>query len=111
MSGSICMTGVRFGALVSILSILSCVNQRDASVAGPNLAKGGGSSDPTVTSTDPPGTKQNITLDVRVFGTGCDRGSNASFARDGIVDPKLHVNSTSYVSSGELVANLTVAAD
>ena len=92
-------------------SLISCGKQQDVPLAGPSFAKGGAGANPTVTATDPRGAQQNTTLDVHVFGSGFDRGSNASFAHGGVVDPKLHVNSTSYVSSSELVASLTVAAD
>lgn len=75
----------------------------------PAFAKSGSS--PTVTSTDPSGAPQDTTLDVHVFGSGFDRGSSVAFARNGVVDSKLHVNGTSLRTSSELVANLTVAAD
>ena len=65
----------------------------------------------SVTSATPDATTPDTTLDVHVLGTGFDRGSKVSFARDGVVDPKLHVNSTTYRTGGELIANVTVAAD
>jgi hypothetical protein len=65
----------------------------------------------TVTSATPDIGIQGTTLDVVVSGSGFDRGSRVDFARDGVVDPKLHINSTTYRTTGELVANVTIAAD
>ena len=65
----------------------------------------------TVTAATPDVGIQGTTLDVVVSGSGFDRGSRVDFARDGVVDPKLHINSTTYHTTGELVANVTIAAD
>jgi len=69
---------------------------------------GGGGKGPRVDATEPPGAPQNITLDVRVFGSGFDNGSKAVFTIDGNPQPEVVTNLTTYVSSGELVANLTL---
>jgi hypothetical protein len=66
---------------------------------------------PTVTSTDPVEAPQAVTIDVHVFGSGFDRGSKADFQRGGLSDPKVHVNGTTYLSTSELVANVTIASD
>jgi hypothetical protein len=76
---------------------------------GPALGKA--ASAPTVTSTSPAEAPQAVTIDVHVFGGGFDRGSKADFQRGGVSDPKVHVNGTAYLSSSELVANVTIAAD
>jgi Tol biopolymer transport system component len=78
----------------------------------PAFGKGGpgGSGDVTVSATDPPGAPQDTTLDVRVFGTNFDRGSRADFALGGVVGPEVKTNSTRFVSSTELIANITIAA-
>ena len=66
----------------------------------------------SVTAASPAGATQESTLDVTITGSGFDRGSRAEWAIDGVVDPaKITTNSTRYVSSKELVANITVAAD
>ena len=69
------------------------------------------SGDPTVAGADPAAAPQDTTLDVLVFGSNYDQGSRVDFARGGVVDPKLKVNSTTFRSSRELVANVTVAPD
>jgi hypothetical protein len=73
------------------------------------------SGDPSVSATDPTSAPQDTTLDVRVIGSNFDRGSRADLALDCEVDctvsPKVQTNSTRFVSSGELVANITISAD
>ncbi|HEY8256446.1 MAG TPA: hypothetical protein VIG08_02200 [Gemmatimonadales bacterium] len=95
-----------------VLLALACTEPQstEPDIAGPAFAKVGGG-DPTVTSANPSEAPQDSTLDVHVLGTNYDQGSKVDFARAGVVDPKLHVNSTAYLSSTELVANVSVAAD
>jgi uncharacterized membrane protein len=92
---------------------LGCMDSRstEPSTADPAFAKGGGTSDPTVESADPATAPQDTTLDVHVFGSNYDAGSRVDFSRGGVVEPKLQVNATTFRSSGELVANVTVAPD
>ena len=92
---------------------LGCMDSRstEPSTADPAFAKAGGASDPTVESADPATAPQDTTLDVHVFGSNYDGGSRVDFSRGGVVDPKLQVNSTTFRSSRELVANVTVAPD
>jgi probable HAF family extracellular repeat protein len=65
----------------------------------------------TVKSTSPDTATVDSTLDVHVFGTGFDPGSRANWAIKGVVSPKVVTNSMRFVSSTELVANITIAAD
>jgi probable HAF family extracellular repeat protein len=75
----------------------------------PSFAAGG--SGPTVKATDPDSATVDTTLDVRVLGSGYDHGSRASWAYKGTVDEtKVKTNSTRYVSSTELVANITISS-
>lgn len=71
----------------------------------------GGTKGPTVTATDPRAAAQNVTLDVRVLGSGFDVGSRVTFERGGVASPRVVTNATTFVSSTELIANVTVAAD
>jgi uncharacterized membrane protein len=91
---------------------LACAEPRstEPSIADPAYARGGGDT-PTVTSAVPSEAPQNTTLEVRVLGSNYDQGSRVDFTRAGVVDPKLKVNSTAYVSNAELVANVSIAAD
>jgi len=80
----------------------------------PALAAGGGSDGPTVKSADPDSAPRNVTLDVRVLGSGYDAGSRATWAVNGdtaFAATKIRTNATRYVSSREIVANITIAAD
>jgi hypothetical protein len=68
----------------------------------------------SVKSTAPDSAPPDITLDVRVLGSGYDAGSKAIWAVDGdttFATTKIRTNSTRYVSSRELVANITITAD
>jgi len=112
------ITNVRLSTLGLVLAaalLVACADQQSTAPAlrGPNAAKGGpnGNGDPTVTGTDPVGAPQDITLDVRVFGTAFDSGSWVDLARDGVVAEQVQTNATTFVSSEELVANITIAAD
>lgn len=64
----------------------------------------------TVTSTMPSAAPRDTTLDVQVNGSGFGKGAIASFQLNGIVDSRVRVNSTQFVKSTQLVANLTIAA-
>jgi hypothetical protein len=68
-------------------------------------------SGPTVTSALPDSAPQATTLDVQINGSGFDSGSNATFELQGVVDSRVHVNSTKYVRSTQLTANVTIAPD
>lgn len=70
-----------------------------------------GATAPTVTAASPASSGRPATLDVRVLGRGFDRGSTVAFAFSGVTDPRLKVNSTRFVKSSELVANLTISGD
>jgi probable HAF family extracellular repeat protein len=77
-------------------------------------ASAGGGRGPAVRSTNPKFAAQGITLDVRVLGSGFDQGSRAVWAlnRDtAFATTKVKTNSTDFVSSTELVANITIGAD
>jgi probable HAF family extracellular repeat protein len=66
---------------------------------------------PTVRSAVPDSATVDTTLNVRVLGSGYDQGSRADWAFKGVPSPKVVTNSTQFVSSTELVANITIARD
>jgi uncharacterized membrane protein len=67
---------------------------------------------PAVTSTSPSFGKRGTTVDVRVLGSGFTVGAQATWLLRGVADPaRVRTNSTTYVSSTELVANITIASD
>ena len=70
------------------------------------------SSSPTVTSATPSYAYQGtVNLAVTINGSGFDRGTKASWYLNGSPYAKITVNSTSFVSSSQLVANISVASD
>ena len=75
------------------------------------VSQAGGQTTVTVTAVDPDSVVQDTTLDIRVKGSGFDRGSIAEFLLNGQLDPRVRTNSTRYAKSTELVANVTVARD
>ena len=67
---------------------------------------------PTVSSTLPKSGDKGKTLDVHVYGSGFAAGATATWALHGVADPsKVKTNSTTVVSSTELIANITIAPD
>ena len=107
--------------LLAIALAGACARDTSAPADAPSLqagrnssgggGKGGSNGGPSVKATDPAAAPQNITLDVRVMGSGFDEGSRVTFERGGTASAKVVTNSTSFVSSTELVANVTIAAD
>ena len=78
----------------------------------PVFAKAAPSGGPAVNSTLPTSGDKGQTLDVHVFGSGFANGASAQWALHGVVDPsKVRTNSTTVVSSTELVANITISSD
>ncbi len=94
---------------LSILVLGVACAEPEANPIEPSFAKA--PSGPTVSSTAPDFSARGTTIDVRVLGSGFDNGTQAAFLRGGIADPKVVTNSTRFVSSSEVVANITVAAD
>ena len=98
-------------AWLVVLAVAACEADRLTEPrAVPGCGKGG-SGGPTVTSTDPSEAPQDPTLDVRVLGSGFDQGSRAEWAIAGVPSLKVITNSTRFVSSKELVANIRIALD
>ena len=65
-----------------------------------------------VTVVSPPFGDQGVTIDVHVFGSGFTAGAQATWLLHGAADPAhVHTNSTTFVSSTEVVANVTIASD
>jgi len=75
------------------------------------FGKGTTTSGPSVNSTSPNTSPRGTTLDVHIYGSGFDAGSKAQWALKGVPSPKVTTNSTRFVSSRELVANITIAGD
>jgi hypothetical protein len=104
--------GVTALAAAALLAALAACSDQGPTVPSLRAAKGGGgTSDVTVTATDPDSATQDTTLDVVVNGSGFDNGSVAQWAIGGVPSVKVHTNSVQFVSPKKLVANITIAAD
>ena len=102
-------------AIGTLFAFVAC-SDNGPTVTGvepPGLAKGGGGgTDPTVTAVAPTEAPQDVTLDVRVIGTGFDDGSSVKLLLNGKASKKVKTNSTRFESeTGDLVANITIAID
>ena len=108
---------VRFGCVALMLIVAGCSDPAgppsvpSLTAATPLAGKAPPTSGPTVTSTLPSEANRDTTLDVQITGSGFDSGSRASFERNGVVDARVRVNSTRFVKSTSIVANVTIAAD
>ena len=100
----------RLWVAVAALAAVACsdggMSPEDAAV----LAKGGPGG-PSVNAVDPNSAPQDTTLEVRVIGSGFDEGSTVTFLLAGESTPKIVTNSSQFVSSDTLIANISVAAD
>ena len=74
-------------------------------------ARAAGSGNPTVSSVTPDNSQRGLTLDVAVNGSGYDQGSVARLERQGVPAAKITTNSTTFVTTRKLIANITIAAD
>lgn len=104
----------RIRALVMAVIIAAGAGCADNAPTGAVYQAGrlsGGGTGVEVTAATPNASTRDTTLDVAIAGSGFDNGSSVDFALAGVVEPKLHVNRTTYRSSSQLVANVTVAAN
>lgn len=102
----------RHRAGILILCVLAAFGCANDPVTPESAAFGKAPAAPNVTAASPNSAPQDTTLDVQVLGSGFDRGSKAEWALAGVVDPaKVRTNSTAYVSSTELRANITISLD
>ena len=109
------MTTCRFASRVS-LAVIVVVGALACSDGQPTLpdiraAAGGGDGGVSVRATDPDSATQDTTLDVVVSGSGFDQGSQAQWAIAGVPAAKVRTNSTRFVTSKKLIANITIAID
>ena len=99
-------------ATVALL-LVACVADPIAPPIAPDGASfGKATSGPVVSSTLPKSGDKGQTLDVHVYGSGFASGATATWALHGVADPsKVRTNSTTVVSSTEVIANITIASE
>ncbi|HMI55030.1 MAG TPA: IPT/TIG domain-containing protein [Gemmatimonadaceae bacterium] len=102
----------RAGISVLVLALFasSCRDVNEPTAPSVLMARAA-STGPTVSSVVPDSSERGTTLDITVNGSGFDKGSTVKFERQGVPASGITVNSTSYVTSRKLVANVTIAAD
>ena len=101
-------------AVVMAAAIVSCTDLVRAPLAPQDaLAKGGGGTGvPSVASASPSyGYQGDVARQVSVTGSGFAAGAVAAWERNGAPDLKVTVLSTQFVSSTQLTATITIAAD
>jgi hypothetical protein len=99
--------------LVALAASLAACTESAYAPAGPTMdvRLGKSTSGPTVTATSPAQSALDTTLDVQISGSGFDSGSQAEFLLNGVAIPGVTTNSTRFVSSTSLIANVTIAKD
>lgn len=105
---------IRILALALFATAVACERAADtSSVVSPdaNSAAARAGADVTVSSAVPGESPRDTTLDVQINGSGFDKTAQATLPLHGVVDPRVHVNSTRYVKSTQVVANVTISAD
>jgi hypothetical protein len=102
-----------FSVLIALTLVAGCSEPTRTGSGGVDIleAKGAAVTNPTVTATLPTEAPRDTTLDVQITGSGFDKGSNATFTLGGVLDSRVRVNSTRYVKTTQLTANVTIAAD
>jgi len=101
-------SGATLMALVAMTA--ACGDGADLTAPPPPSARAA-VTDPTVTSVVPDSAPRGVTLDVTVRGSGFDPGSAVRLEREGVPATGITTNSTTYLTSRRISANLTIAAD
>jgi len=101
--------------LVVLAGITACAQEMSAPVQSGALTISGGkttaTTDMSITAALPDSATQDTTLDVVISGSGFVAGTAAEWALAGIKDPlQVRTNGTRYVSSRQIVANITISA-
>lgn len=103
-----CGVALLLAAMLTACQVDSPMSAR-VEVRAASLGKGGGTSGLGVTSTAPTSARQDTTVDVNIYGSGFTSGAAATWSLAGDTT-KVHVQSTKFVSQGQLVARLLVPA-
>jgi hypothetical protein len=93
------------------IAMAGCGDTPSSPTVGAVAAKAASGTGVQVSSVSPSDAPRNLTLDVTVSGSGFDKGSMVTFERSEELADKVTTNSTRFISSKQLVANVTVAID
>jgi len=114
MSIELFQSRMRLGLLITLVCAVAC--SRDPNAPSDDsfdisAAKATSTTDMSVSSATPDSATQDTTLDVVINGSGFVSGTQANWSLAGVQDPmQVKTNSTRYVSSRQLIANITVSA-
>jgi probable HAF family extracellular repeat protein len=97
-------------ALLMLAALTGACGETDAPTA-PQIQAAKGGATPVVGSVSPDSAKRGLNLDITVSGSGFDRGSVVDLERQGAAAAGITTNSTTFLSSTKLIANITIAAD
>jgi uncharacterized membrane protein len=102
-------------ALLPLLLVSNCGTEVPTSPAVPTIeTAAGGGPGVTVRSTVPSASPRDTSISVQVLGSGFDRGSRTVWALAGdtaVATTKIRVDSTTFVSPHELIADVTIGAE
>jgi hypothetical protein len=101
-------------AAIVTAGAIGCATQTDwSSISSPDtrFAQTAGTTGVTVTTVVPSESPRGTTLDVQINGTGFDNTSQVTMPLHGVIDPRVHVNSTQFVKSTQVIANVTITSD
>ena len=99
-------------ALLAVVWLVSACSDPSVGLpVAPVAAKAPPSGDIAVAAVDPTSAPQDTTLEIKVTGSNFDRSASVALGIDGVASLKVRTNSTRYVNSGQLVANITIAPD
>jgi hypothetical protein len=101
------------GAFLTLLALACTAPSIDERMLAPDAASSAKApAGVSVSSTRPAYAGRDTTIDIRVFGSGFAAGAQATWRLHGVADPaRVRTNSTTYVSSTELIANITISSD
>ena len=102
------------GALLTLLAVACTSPSTDARITAPvdAVSARATATGVAVSSTTPAYARRDTTIDVRIFGSGFASDAQATWQLRGVADPaRVRTNSTTYVSSSELIANITISSD
>lgn len=99
-------------ALIALATLTSCREAEKELTAPPVFAaRAPANGAPTVTSVVPDSSPPGVTLDITVNGSGFAKGAAVTLERQGAPAAKITTNSTTFVTTRKLIANITIAAD
>jgi probable HAF family extracellular repeat protein len=104
------LTRIAYASLLTLVTLTAACHE-DNEPTAPRVQAAAGGATTAVNSVVPDSVKRGLNLDITVRGSGFDRGSVVDLERQGVPANGVTTNSTTFVSAGKLIANITVAAE